>query len=105
MQMLKKLFRKAQCLTVERQKFNATEAEILVAASTNPLFPKIGKELQAELITKMLSGEVSQDYHRGWIDCMSYLDGLVERAAAAVEAQKHKDLDNGEMTSMQMDEE
>lgn len=96
--------RKAQCLTVERQRFNNTEAEILVAASTNPLFSKIGKELQSELLNKMLAGKVDAHYHEGWIDCMSYLDGLVERAALAVESSKQKQSETDEVSSMQMED-
>ena len=95
--------RKPQSLTVDRQQFNSTDAEILVASSSHPLFSKMRKELHCELVTNMLIGEISKDYHRGWLDCMSFVDGMIERAVHRDRANKDKQSDTGEVTSMQMD--
>jgi hypothetical protein len=104
MQWIKKIFPKAQSLTVDRQSFNLTDAKVLVAASTSPLFNKMRKELHCELLTMMLCGRASEDFRDGWIECIAYLDGLVERSRLEIEANAQQISDNGEKSSMQMDD-
>lgn len=96
---------KSQVLCVERQVFSADENAAILAASKTDLMKKIRKELHCQLLSEMLFGGIDDKYRAGWMNCMSYFDGMIEMSALQEKARSQKALEqNGETTSMQMDE-